>query len=217
MSPIYVTAIIGKYDLSVMNEYGTKKVLVNDVILHPDWNFNEARFDADLSIVVLNKEIESSQQIQPVCIPRESYEEVVGTGSVVGWGKAGVSRAYETIPNKLSIPAVNSSHCYTTFSVLSTVSSNRAFCGGYENEGRSPCLGDSGGGFYLYDKVTSSWNVREIISASLVDFDLGCDINKYSLYTNVARFIAWINTTVEDTQEVTYQYIDYECESFDNR
>lgn len=204
-----------------MNEYGSKQILVNDIILHPDWNFNVQRFDADISIIVLHKRVEFSQQIQPICIPQENYEEVTGVGTVVGWGisksSSGFSGKNENIPNELVIPAVNSSHCYTTFSLLGAVSSNRAFCGGYENEGRSPCLGDSGGGFYVLDPVSSSWNVRGIISASLVDLDYGCDVNKFSLYTNVARFIPWINKTIAETEEISFQYINYTCEAYDNR
>jgi serine protease 7 len=214
MSPIYVTTILGKHDLSVSNEFGSKKLLVNDVLLHPDWNFNAEKFDADISIVVLQREVEFSAQIQPVCIPQSNNDEVIGLGTVVGWGKSSLLEDYDSIPNKLMVPAVNSSHCYTTFSLLSAVSSNRAFCGGFENQGRSPCLGDSGGGFYL---SYPSWNVRGIISASLVDFDYGCDINKFTLYTNVARFVDWINKTIEETQKITYQYVDFECESVENR
>jgi enterokinase len=217
MSPLYVLATIGKYDLSVTNEYGSKNSVINDIVLHPDWNFNHQRFDADISIVVLQRRIEFSQQIQPICIPEENYDEVRGYGTVVGWGKSQVLGKYDMIPKELVIPAVNSSHCYTTFSLLSAVSSNRAFCGGYENEGRSPCLGDSGGGFYSFDRMFSSWKVRGIVSASLVDLDYGCDVNKFSLYTNVARFTSWINKTVEETQEVSYQYINYSCVVYENR
>lgn len=208
---------MGKYDLSVTNEYGSKSVLVNDIKLHPDWNFNNQRFDADISIVVLQKKIQFTQQIQPICVPMENFDEVKGVGKVVGWGKSDILGKHDMIPKELDVPAVNSSHCYTTFTYLSAVSSNRAFCGGYENEGRSPCLGDSGGGWFVLDPTTSTWNVRGIVSASLVDLDYGCDVNKFSLYTNVARFTTWINKMIEETQEVSYQYIDYKCEVYDNR
>lgn len=74
-----------------------------------------------------------------------------------------------------------------------------------------------GGGWFVLDPMTSSWNVRGIISASLVDLDYGCDVNKFTLYTNVARFTTWINKTIEATQEVSYRFIDYKCEVYDNR
>jgi secreted trypsin-like serine protease len=217
MSPLDVLATMGKYDLSVANEFGSENAVVTDIELHPDWNFNAQRYDADISIVILQRRVKFSQQIQPICIPEESYEEVGGIGTVVGWGRSESSEKHDTIPNELVIPAVNSSHCYTTFTLLSAVSSNRAFCGGYENEGRSPCLGDSGSGFYVLDPVSASWNVRGIVSASLVDLDYGCDVNKFSLYTNVARFTSWINKTIKETQEISYQFIDYKCVLYENR
>jgi secreted trypsin-like serine protease len=118
---------------------------------------------------------------------------------------------YDLNLNELLIPAVNSSHCYTTFTILAAVSSNRAFCGGYENSGKSPCLGDSGGGFYQFDPFSSVWNVRGIVSASIYNFDYGCDINKFSIYTNVARFTQWILEISTQTVEVAWKTVEFEC------
>lgn len=206
---------MGKYDLSVNDEYGAKSSLVWDVLLHPDWNFNEERFDADISIAVLTDAIEFSRQIQPVCLPRPSYEEVQGKGIVVGWGKSEYSGsrpgAHDTTPNKIIIPAVNGTHCYTTFYVLGSISSNRAFCGGYKDQGKAPCMGDSGGGFYFRDP-SLSWDIRGIVSASVIDEEHGCDINKFTIYTNVARFTDWIADVVESTTTVIWQYVDFSCE-----
>jgi secreted trypsin-like serine protease len=109
------------------------------------------------------------------------------------------------------IPAINSSHCYTTFTILAAVSSNRAFCGGYEDSGKSPCLGDSGGGFYQLDSASSLWNVRGIVSASIYNFDYGCDINKYSIYTNVARFFDWIIETAKQTVQINWKSVKFDC------
>lgn len=94
-------------------------------------------------MIVMTNAVDFSRQIQPVCLPPFSYDEVGGVGVVVGWGKSENSgrNFHETKPNQLVVPAVNASHCYTTFHVLGSVSSNRAFCGGYDSEGRAPCLG----------------------------------------------------------------------------
>lgn len=210
MPPELVEALIGKYDLNVTDEFGSKSSLVSDIILHPDWKWNEEKFDADISVVILMEKVVFSRQIQPVCLPKPSYDEVTGNGFVVGWGKSentGYNRYdYESRPNELRIPAVNASHCYTTFFILGAFSSNRAFCGGYENRGRAPCLGDSGGGFYMRDK---SWKIRGIVSASIVDLDTGCDIYKFSLYTNVAKFIIWIKKSMKTAREITT--VEFKC------
>lgn len=201
---------MGKFDLDIKDEFGSKESLVHNIILHPDWNWNEEKYDADISVVVLMDKMKFSKHIHPVCLPNPSYEEVKGSGFVVGWGKSentGYNR-HESRPNELFIPAVNASHCYTTFSVLGTFSSNRAFCGGYENKGRAPCLGDSGGGFYMRD---GSWNIRGIVSAAVVDLDRGCDIYKFSIYTNVARFIDWIISSMKATKEISCTVVDFKC------
>lgn len=209
-------ALVGKYDLKVDDEFGTKVSLVWDVVLHPDWNFNEEKFDADIAIAVLTDRVEFSNHIQPVCLPKLSHDEVSGDGTVVGWGKSKADHVHDVIPNELVVPAVNSSHCYTKFHILGKISSNRAFCGGFDNQGKAPCLGDSGSGFYLKDTSASSWNVRGIVSASIIDFDYGCDINKYSLYTNVARFVPWILNVQKETEVVVRSYIEFQCEDDGN-
>lgn len=94
------------------------------------------------------------------------------------------------------VPAINSSHCFTTFYVLASVSSNRAFCGGYENQARAPCLGYSGGEFYLREQ-SSKWN------ASLID--------KFSIYTNDARFVEWIEFVVENTNKIVWTNVEFIC------
>jgi hypothetical protein len=81
----YVAALLGKFNLNVTDEYGSKRVLVWDIILHPDWNFNEEKFNADIAVVVLDKIVLFSRQIQSVCLPQPSLEEVTGNGFVVGW------------------------------------------------------------------------------------------------------------------------------------
>lgn len=208
-----VLAAIGKHDLNVTSEFGSILSLVWEIVLHPEWNFNEEKFDADIAVVVLFTPIEFNRQIQPVCLPKASFDEVVGTGFVVGWGRSentGYNR-HESTPSQLKIPAINSSHCYTTFYILGSFSSNRAFCGGYENQGKAPCLGDSGGGFYFQDSLSKSWNVRGIVSAAMVDFDRGCDINKFSIYTNVARFVDWIGETMLKSKEISWKYIEFKC------
>lgn len=215
-----VIALLGKHDLKIADEFGSKKALVWDIVIHPDWNFNDRKFDADIAIAVLTEAVELSDEIQLVCLPQPSLDEVAhGTaevvGTVVGFGKSESSAkdfgAHSSTPNELLVPAVNSSHCYTTFDRLASISSNRMFCGGYEGQAKAPCSGDSGSGFYLFESSSNTWNVRGIVSASFLDFDLGCDVNMFSLYTNVARFIEWIKKTMEENREVIWSYIDFDC------
>lgn len=209
-------ALIGWHNLDNLEETGANETLVWSIVIHPDWNFNSEKYDADISVLVLTDSIEFSSTIRPVSLPSLSYSEVSGLGTVVGWGKSESSgqKLYDPIPSKVLIPAVNSSHCYTTFYQLGLASSNRHFCGGYENQGKAPCLGDSGGGFYIQDR--SSWIIRGIVSASLIDAGHGCDINKFSLYTNVARFVDWIAKVMKETSAVKWKSVELKCKQEDS-
>lgn len=187
--------MLGKFNLSEPNEAGSLNASVSSIVIHPDWNHENFKFDSDIAIAVLTDAVEFSKRIKPVSLPKMDFDEVVGVGTIIGWGKSEHSddeRYFDSTPSKLLVPAINSSYCYSTFPKLAVHTSVTAFCGGYEDKRKGPCIGDSGGGFYMKDSSTNSWNVRGIVSASLVDMQFGCDVNKFSLFTNVARFIEWI-------------------------
>lgn len=52
-------------------------------------------------------------------------------------------------------------------------------------------LGDSGGG--LYTSRGTKQYIRGIVSSSLFRTDGSCDVNRYSVFTNVAKYSNWIN------------------------
>jgi Trypsin len=203
--------LLGKYDLNVFNESGSKHCSILKYFLHPDWNFDGLRYDADIIIIVLRQEVEYSDGIQPICLPQASFTEVVGNGTVVGWGRSETSGYFHsTKPNKIDIPAVNSSHCYTT-TRLGEYSSNRAFCGGYRNQAKGPCSGDSGSGFYM--KESFKWNIQGIVSGGLLNEKQECDINNFILFTNIGWFIDWIERTMTESEKNDFGKANADCKT----
>lgn len=199
-------ALVGKFNLDLEDEFGSKALKLLDIISHDDWNHNSDKYDSDLAIAVLLTEVEFSDQIQPVCLPMQSYSEVKGTGMVVGWGKSESSGPYhEKILKQLESPAVNGSHCFTMFPELAKAASTCMFCGGFADKNKSACLGDSGSGFYFENKKSKNWIVKGIVSGALRDAVIGCNINAFTLYTNVARFVDWINEKMEETMDATWE------------
>ena len=211
LQPVNVSAIVGKHDLSVDNEVGSKRHSILDIIIHQDWNQNETSYDADISLLFLFESVTFNDNVKPICLPEPSIEDVVGNGSVVGWGYSEHSKIEaDKLPNKIVVPSVSPTQCFLKFPALANVASFRTFCGGYENLERGPCLGDSGGGFYLRD--SSHWAIRGIVSSSLMDHDKGgCDVNKYSIYTNVGKFVYWIRNLMEDGRNVAINYVRFQC------
>lgn len=204
--------MLGRYDLSAIHEAGSRNFSVWEIILHPYWRSNEKSFEADVAVVVLEQKVEFSDVIKPVNLPKANdYNEPVGCGVVVGWrkrNKFGYIR--DTFPKELTIPIVKASHCQSIFPQLIEFASDSSFCGGYKNSSSSMCLGDTSSGIYFKDSTEESWNVGGFISATPLDKH-DCDINKYSLYTNLARFTDWINTTIHQTMDIVWKPVNFTC------
>lgn len=209
-----LTAYLGKFDLDNAYEQHSESSRITQIIIHPDWKPDHLSYDADIAIVVLRDKIEFTPHIRPVCLPPRSDSEVTGSGTVVGWGLSNnsvESGTHEKTPIELQIPAINASHCYTRFHDLVYASSTRMFCGGYDNQGKGPCSGDSGSGYYALNSYSSpSFVIQGIVSVAQVDNLKKCDVNKYSLFTNVGRFVDWIEEkTLQGDEESTPTPIPY--------
>lgn len=217
VKPYEVLCMLGKYNLSDNHEDGSVSSVVRNIAIHPNWNLESWQYDSDIAIVTLFDTIEFTDTIRPVCLPQPNYQEFSDVGTVVGWGKSENSGdSFDSTPSKVLIPSVNASHCLSTYPQLAAHSSNAAFCGGYQNKRKAPCLGDSGGGFYLQEASSQFWNIRGIVSGSLADAEHGCDINKFQLYTNVARFVDWIEIEKQKTEKFFWKDVVFDCKSLED-
>lgn len=58
----------------------------------------------------------------------------------------------------------------------------------------------SGGGFYV--NIDSTWYLQGIVSSSLLDQNLACDVKNFAVYTNVAHYTNWIWEKVEGIESL---------------
>lgn len=137
---------LGRYSLTDWSETGAVSSNVQQIYIHPDYKRQRESYDADISILVMQRPVEFTQYVRPICLwqPTNGIQDVEGhRGTVVGWGKDGSDRIVSTIPRKVDLPIVNSLTCVQTSESLSKVISQRTFCAGTLN-GDGPCHGDSG-------------------------------------------------------------------------
>jgi Leucine-rich repeat (LRR) protein len=208
-----VIAMLGKHYLNIFNETGSVNSSVHEIFIHPDWSNSKFSFHADIAILVLTDLISFSNLIQPICLPEQSFDDVeTGVGVIAGWGQSQRNHLHDVKPNALEIPVINSTHCLLRFPKLVDIASVSSFCGGYENQGKAPCLGDSGGGLFFQKSYNLKWIARGIVSSSLLDNNRQCDINAFQFYTNVARFVDWIEKVVESTMEIEWEFVEFDCE-----
>lgn len=208
--------MLGKHDLSI-EEPRSVTAFVEDIIIHPDWDVNDHHFDADIAMIILRDEIAYTDFIQPICMTRHERHIVGSEGHIVGWGKSENVALHETRPKMLTIPIISADFCYTTFPLLAEYGSTRAFCGGYVDANKAPCHGDSGSGLFVQDeKFPYSWIIDGLVSGSLA---IGgtCDVNKFSIYTNVTSFADWISSTMEETKVKSWEDVVFICTESDDQ
>jgi secreted trypsin-like serine protease len=160
--------------------------------MHPDWNTLTESFDADIAVLVLESNVAFSRYIQPVCLLSSSSNlAAADSGVVVGYGKSeDETKIHENIPKMLSSQIHSNPHCFLDNRALARISSGRTFCGG-PGRGIGVCRGDSGGGLYVTDG--NAYYLRGIVSSSLIGGQYGCDVDTYSVFTDILKFINWIN------------------------
>lgn len=148
--------------------------------------------------------------IRPVCLPGKSNEAVSGYGMVVGWGKT--ENNYTPTPFQLKVPFMEDGPCFRQYHRLAKFASHKMFCAGFKNQSKGTCDGDSGGGFYSLDD-SSTWTVRGIISGGLSTQNASrmCDVNAYTLYTDVAKFLDWITEVMK--RPINWIKVEFRCES----
>jgi secreted trypsin-like serine protease len=197
--PKDVVAWVGQYFLERENERGSIAYDVDNFIVHEDWKYDEDNYDADIALILLARKVNLDQR-KFVDLPAPSQGEVTVDGTVVSFGHLTDG---DSTPNELTIPAVTQAQCFEADYRLRELSSNRTFCAGFVNQGKSVCKGDTGGGFYQLDRSTERHTLAGIVSASLSG---GCNINTYSVFTDVSKFTEWIQ---EKMEEIEWTYVEF--------
>jgi hypothetical protein len=119
---------------------------VAEIILHQDWKSYTTRYDGDVAILVIEKDVEFTSMIQPICLPSVEWKNMeLVNGTVAGWGfsEKNDRTAVEAVLKKtlLNAPPTNE-ECFLKDKALTELSSTRTYCGGGSNSG--PCKIEGG-------------------------------------------------------------------------
>lgn len=196
--PEHVLALLGMSDLNAINEPESQISAVFDIVYHPEWRFHH---DADISIVILLDPVEFSSHIQPICLP--SKNSLSSFGTIAGWNSSG----NETKVNVIHAIIENRNNCFQS------ANKSRNFCGRYKDKIRSPCFSD-GTGLYFLERSSPPleyWNVGGVSSKDDRKSYTFCDSSNQSIYSDVSKFVEWIQVTVNQTEEVEDEMVDMEC------
>uniref|UniRef100_A0A4Y0BVR1 Peptidase S1 domain-containing protein n=1 Tax=Anopheles funestus TaxID=62324 RepID=A0A4Y0BVR1_ANOFN len=169
-----------------------------ELIIHPEYNVN--RIQHDIALIKLATDITYTDYIQPICLWNrgEDQSAIVGSwGTVIGFGRDETDNPSDTL-REASIPVVSAITCIeSNREAFATQLTSDMFCAG-NRDGIGACNGDSGGGlFFRYNDV---WYIRGIVSFTKPRQDtLICDTNEYTVFSDVAKYLTWINQNIRGT------------------
>lgn len=136
---------LGRYSLLDWAEQGATTIPIQSLHVHEDYMKQQQSFDADVAVIVLQRQVTFSQYIRPICLwpSATGINDVEGQrGTVIGWGRD-ADFQISTTPKKVDLPIVNTLSCIQKSEQLSKTVSHRTFCAG-TLDGTGPCRGDSG-------------------------------------------------------------------------
>lgn len=140
--PDEIAVKIGSYDLSQIFERGSVVSYPFDIIVHPDWKYWTRDFDSDIALIILEKEVQISDSIFPVCLLDSTVKEPVEMkGTVVGWGKSkSAATTHENKPREVEISFRANDVCFLKNPRTAYISSINTFCAGNDDLS-GPCSG----------------------------------------------------------------------------
>lgn len=191
-----IVVSLGQHNIRKLHDPRTISMGLESLNVHPEFLKDpKGSYDADIAVLVLERAVTFSEFIKPVCLWSGDTDEtaVFGkTGVIVGWGKDESGHLVTKAPKRASVPIVSHLECIRSSETFLRITSSRTLCGGAKNDS-GPCNGDSGGGLILHENGV--WQLRGIISVALADPVTGmCNLKQYVVFTDVAKFIPWINS-----------------------
>lgn len=82
INPEEVFVLLGRYNISLKAEKGSKARFVQEIFIHPDWDSNSMKYNADIAILELDEEVQFSSLIMPICVDDNPDNQLSHDGKV---------------------------------------------------------------------------------------------------------------------------------------
>ncbi|XP_058790870.1 venom protease-like [Phymastichus coffea] len=170
-----------------------RDILVEEAIVHPE--FDEETLKNDIAILKLNKDVQFTNMIQPICLPLPNdvkNRNYVGTFPfVAGWGATYYNGSSSDVLREIQVPVVSNAQCERSYQYVRglTVDDN-VICAGYAQGDKDACQGDSGGPLMFPRNAT--YYLIGVVSGGYKCAEPGFP----GIYTRVTSFLNFIRSNM---------------------
>uniref|UniRef100_A0A8D3CL81 Enteropeptidase n=1 Tax=Scophthalmus maximus TaxID=52904 RepID=A0A8D3CL81_SCOMX len=180
------SALFGLHAQSDTNSLEVQTRRVDRIVINR--HYNRRSKEADIAMMHLQKPINFTQTIQPLCLPAEGQEVTAGGRCfIAGWGRDAEQGSLPDVLQEAEVPLVVQDQCQRQLPEFTITSS--MLCAGYPEGGVDSCQGDSGGP--LMCLKDGHWTLIGVTS-----FGIGCgQPGRPGVYARVSAFSSWIAQT----------------------
>lgn len=175
------------YDSQHQQQKNVSRILIHE-------NFEEYDLVNDIALIVVDKNLEWTRYVNPICLPPPNQQTQIKTKCMAsGWGQNSFEQndAYQSTLQKIDLPIVQTTECQQLLQSTELGTNFRLhpslLCAG--GSGKDMCKGD--GGSPLVCPIPNLNN--RYYQCGIVAGGVGCDGHLPAMYVNVAYFVDWIN------------------------
>ncbi|KAF6213394.1 hypothetical protein GE061_011113, partial [Apolygus lucorum] len=195
--PDHLRLVVGKHSLRGKDKH-ERAYRPQRIIVHPEFRIDGPHSN-DIALIKVKASSEAgidfNQFVQPICLP--DSEEGVNEGAwctVTGWGaqKPGDEKSLASTLRAASVPLLSQSTCrqQDVYGGREQNILDSMLCAGLLEGGVDACGGDSGG-------PLACQHSGRFVLAGVVSWGDGCaQKNRPGVYTRVASFTPWIQSTM---------------------
>ncbi|XP_045514941.1 transmembrane protease serine 9-like [Pieris brassicae] len=159
-------------------------------------NFTLTELTNDITLLRLNKPVDYSYAIRPVCIPPMESKTKTYAGemaTVAGWGAMGETGNWSCSLLEAQIPVLSEQECWSTSYNKSKIRDVMLCAGFPATAHKDACTGDSGGPL-IAENHEHTYDLIGIVS-----WGYGCARKGFpGIYTRVTKFLDWIRDNTAD-------------------
>uniref|UniRef100_A0A8C5WF19 Peptidase S1 domain-containing protein n=1 Tax=Leptobrachium leishanense TaxID=445787 RepID=A0A8C5WF19_9ANUR len=188
---------LGAHQLSHLDDANVVSMQVKRIITHPDFLYEGS--SGDIALVELEKPVQYSSYILPICLPSQGIAFAAGTTCwATGWGKIKdrVPLGNPQTLQEVELALMDRNACESMYQssmgyrpVLHLIQDDM-ICAGYKEGQKDACQGDSGGP--LVCNVHNAW-----LQVGVITWGVGCaKPNCPGVYSRVQTYNDWIQSHV---------------------
>ncbi|XP_067626641.1 trypsin-1-like [Eurosta solidaginis] len=185
-----ISARLLEHDRKMSNFLKIDRNVMN-IMTHP--KYNPRTYDNDIAIMQLDKPVELTELLHPVCMPTPGKSFEGETAIVTGWGAIKVGGPTADTLQEVQVPIMSLDDCRKSRYGPTRITDNM-LCAGFDEGKKDSCQGDSGGPLHVVAPGT-----REHQLAGIVSWGEGCAKAGFpGVYARVNRYGTWIKAATRN-------------------